>query len=199
MEIDRRLVHSHAVVRNADGSQAPLWHVEKYQPSTTPGSRVPHVWLKDKIGETSTIDLICRGLTLVCFEPFQQHGSDQIKDRFLSIAAARYIPLEVVVLEDETHVRSVWEDRDLVLVRPDACSVWRSQNMCHQLPTSEDDVRHILDVVLGFKGARGGKRCSTAPTEDDLMVVFSEKMKVLGVEDTKGGMGAAVYVCWVPS
>jgi hypothetical protein len=26
-----------------------------------------------------------------------------------------------------------------------------------------------------------------APTEDDLMVVFAEKMKLLGVKDTEGG------------
>jgi hypothetical protein len=194
VEIDRRLTHSSAIVRDIDGSQSPPWHMEKYQPSTAPGSRVPHVWLKDKIGETTTIDLVCQKLTLVCFEPFQQLESARIKGLFLSVTKLRNIPLEVVVLKDESHVRSVWEDRDLVLVRPDAYSLWRSQNGSPQAIESEKDVQDIFDTVLGVKEAEIGRTLSTEPTEDALMAVFAEKMKMLGVEDTEGGMGEVKFV-----
>jgi hypothetical protein len=194
VEIDRRLTHSRAIVRDIDGSQSPLWDVDKYQPSSAPGSRVPHVWLKNKIGETSTIDLISQGLTLVCFEPFHQPTSEQMKAVFLSVAAKRNIPLRVVVLKDESRVRSVWEDRDLVLVRPDAYSLWRSQYQSQQPITSEDYIQEIFDVVLGVKEAEERKTLSTEPTEEDLMVEFAEKMKAVGAEDTEGGMGEVKFV-----
>ena len=194
VEVDRRHYHSSTIVRDADGSKYPPWHVEKYQPSTAPGNRVPHVWIKDKVGETSMIDLICRGLTLVCFEPFQRGDSDAVKKLLISIAASREIPLEVVVLKDETHVRTVWEDRDMVLVRPDGYSVWRSPNASHHSPTSENDAHNILDIVLGVKEAEGWKTFSTEPTEEYLMGVLGEKLKTLGVEDTEGGMGVVKFV-----
>jgi 2-polyprenyl-6-methoxyphenol hydroxylase-like FAD-dependent oxidoreductase len=194
VEIDRRHDYSFAIVRDVDGSQSPPWHVAKYQPSTAPGSRVPHVWLKDKIGETTTIDLICQGLTLVCFEPFQRSDSDRVKDLFISIAKSTKIPLKVSVLKDEGHVRSIWEDRDMVLVRPDAYSVWRSPNTSHQSSTSQIDVENILDVVLGVKEADGWKRFSTEPTVDELAAMFAEKLQILGVKDTEGGMGAVQFV-----
>jgi 2-polyprenyl-6-methoxyphenol hydroxylase-like FAD-dependent oxidoreductase len=194
VEFDRRIAHSSAIVQDVDGSQSPLWDVNKYQPNSAPGSRVPHVWLKNKVGETSTIDLICEGITLVCFEPFHQSTSTQIKNIFLSVAAKRNIPLRVAVLKDESHVRSVWEDRDLVLVRPDAFSLWRSQNQSDQKNTFENDIQDLFDVVLGFKEAERGKTQSTGPTEVDLIVEFTEKMKTVGAEDTEGGMGEMKFV-----
>jgi FAD binding domain/Aromatic-ring hydroxylase, C-terminal len=193
VEVDRRLTHSSAIVRDIDGSQPPTWNWETYHPSTAPGLRVPHVWLKDKIGETSTIDLISQGLTLVGFEPFQQSDSQRIKDVFLSIAVERKIPLEVVALKDESHVRAIWEDRDLILVRPDAFSLWRSQKIPDKLP-SQKDIQDIFDVVLGVKEDESGNAVSTEPTVDDLMAEFAEKMKTVGVEDTEGGMGEVKFV-----
>jgi len=189
VEFDRRLVHSPAIVRDIDGSQSRTWHAEKYQPSTAPGLRVPHVWLKGRTGETSTIDLISRGLTLVCFEPFQHPTSEHTKTLFSSVSAKKNIPLEVVVLEDESHVRSIWENRDLVLVRPDAFSIWRSQKQQQQLPSIDNEIGEIFDVVLGFVTTKEETVHSTEPTLDELFVEFAEKMKTVGAEDTEGGMG----------
>jgi hypothetical protein len=189
VEVDRRHYHSSTIVRDIDGSKYPPWHVEKYQPSTAPGHRVPHVWIKEKVRETSMIDLICHGLTVVCFEPFQRGDSDAVKKFFTSIASSREIPLEIVVLKDETHVRTVWEDRDIVLVRPDGYSVWRSPNASHHSLTSKNDVHNILDIVLGVKEAECWKTSSAEPTEEYLVDVFGEKLKTLGVEDTERGMG----------
>ncbi|KAE9373809.1 FAD/NAD(P)-binding domain-containing protein [Stipitochalara longipes BDJ] len=184
VEFDRRLVHSPAIVHDIDGGHAPSWNVEKYQPNTAPGNRVPHVWLKNKIGEMSTIDQICHRLTLVCFEPFHLSTSEHIKSLLLSVSAKRNIPLEIVVLKDESHVRSIWEDRDLVLVRPNGFSLWRSQNQ----------INEIFDIVLGFAKANDGTIYSTEPTEADLMAEFVEKMKTVGAEDTEGGMGEVKLV-----
>lgn len=194
VEFDRRLTHSPAIVDDIDGTQSAPWQAEKYQPNTAPGFRVPHVWLKDKIGQTSTIDLCSQGLTLVSFEPFHEEKSDQVKKLFISAAGSRNIPLDVLVLKGEAHVRSVWGDRDLVLVRPDAYSLWRSQHISQQPTISEKDVQDILNIVLGFTQAKEGTDLSSEPTENDLMVEFAEKMKTVGVEDTEGGMGEVKFV-----
>jgi FAD-dependent monooxygenase len=82
----------------------------------------------------------------------------------------------------------------MVLIRPDAYSVWRSPNTSHQSSTSQSDVENILDVVLGVKEADGWKTFSTEPKVDELATVFAEKLQILGVEDTEGGMGAVQFV-----
>jgi FAD-dependent monooxygenase len=51
----------------------------------------------------------------------------------------------------------------------------------------------IFDDALGVKEAEKRKTIPTEPTEEDLMVEFAEKMKVVGAEDT-GGMGEVKFV-----
>jgi FAD-dependent monooxygenase len=171
VEVDRRYYHSPAIMRDGDG---PAWVIDKYQPSTAPGSRIPHVWVDGK----STIDL--KGLTLICFEPLDL---PELKESFVSISNARGIPLEVMVIEDK-HARSVFGNRDLVLVRPDAYSVWRSG-------TASNDVKEILDVVLGFKEAKSD---SQEHTTDDLYAVLLETLKTFNIDDSEGGRMAGYDV-----
>jgi len=55
-----------------DGSPPKPWHVSRHQPSTRPGSRAPHVFLRD--GTTSTYDLFGQGWTLFHFTT--EHDQD---------------------------------------------------------------------------------------------------------------------------
>lgn len=124
-------------------AQEPPWNVRSYVPSTWPGARAPHVFLKD--GETSIFDLFGPWFTFV---DFSSNGSESGK--FAAAAEKLGIPLKVVHLPDEAHVRKIWS-RDGVLVRPDDHVAWRS-------PLGADakvDVEEVLLVAVGRKMAPG--------------------------------------------
>ena len=109
-----------------------------YDPTTTPGSRVPHVFLKD--GTTSIYDLLDEAFTLVDFSQDGEHAA-----AFAQVARQMHVPLTTVHLPGEPHVRQIWE-RDAVLVRPDDFSAWRSDRPCRP---SLGTVRAVLSKVLG--------------------------------------------------
>ncbi len=114
----------------ADGTPAPELDHGLYVPSTWPGARAPHVWLKDG---RSTLDLFGKGFVLL---NFSAANTSTITD-----AAKRVgLPLEVVTLNDEK-VRETYE-RDLVLVRPDGHVAWRGDTV----PTN---VNEVIDKVRG--------------------------------------------------
>jgi FAD-dependent monooxygenase len=148
IELDLRYDHSPFIY--PDDTPPALWDVKKYQPSTRPGSRAPHVFLKD--GTTSTYDLFGREWTLVHFT--SKDPGDVIS--VLRDTAQRLgFPLKHAVLKGEDHVRKIWE-RDFVLVRPDTHVAWRGNN----LPSSQKDAEHILKVVSGkmpFPGSAKSK------------------------------------------
>jgi hypothetical protein len=97
----------------AERGPAPADDVLTYAPSTRPGARAPHVWLKD--GQ-STLDLFGRKFTLIAL------GGSQANEL---VAAARRggLPLDVVALDDP-NVAAAYE-RHLTLVRPDGHVAWR--------------------------------------------------------------------------
>jgi 2-polyprenyl-6-methoxyphenol hydroxylase-like FAD-dependent oxidoreductase len=99
----------------SDGTPPPALDHGLYVPSTWPGARAPHVWLKDG---RSTLDLFGRGFTLLVL-------SSTLTDTTAFTTAAKKIglPLEVVAL-DEPRVRETYE-RPVVLVRPDGHVAWR--------------------------------------------------------------------------
>ena len=126
-----------------------------YEPSTVPGSRLPHVWVGDARRKISTLDLapITRFtlLTGIAGEPW--------------IAAAEKVgeelgvPLETVVIGpgrqvtdlyyDWARVREVEEDGAL-LVRPDKHIGWRSV----RLPADPERALHdAMAAILGRGGA----------------------------------------------
>jgi 2-polyprenyl-6-methoxyphenol hydroxylase-like FAD-dependent oxidoreductase len=115
-----------------DGTAAPALDHGLYVPSTWPGARAPHVWLKDR---RSTLDLFGRGFTLLVL-------SSKITDTAPFAIAARKVglPLDVVSL-DEPQVGQAYE-RPLVLVRPDGHVAWRGD----ALPA---DATEIIDRVRG--------------------------------------------------
>lgn len=113
-----------------DGTPAPELDHGLYVPSTWPGARAPHAWLKDR---RSTLDLF--GKSFVLFN-FSGTNSSTITEA----AHAAGVPLEVVNV-DEPKVRELYE-RDLVLVRPDGHVAWRGDSV-------PDNPSAILDKVRG--------------------------------------------------
>ncbi len=88
----------------------------RYVPTTWPGARLPHLWLKDG---TALHDRLGDGYTLL------RNGRGSSVDTAALERAMRATgaPFEVVDIDDD-HVRAVYE-RDLILLRPDLHVVWR--------------------------------------------------------------------------
>jgi FAD-dependent monooxygenase len=126
-----------------DQEQPPPWDVTRFVPSTWPGGRAPHVFLKD--GQTSIFDLFGTGpeYTLV---DFTDKGT--YSNLFQSAAKKWHTPLKVVHLPDEDHVRKVWE-RDAVLVRPDDHVAWHAKKQRGEEGGADVDAEHVLLVSTG--------------------------------------------------
>ena len=140
IELGYRCNGSPVVVPDTEVEE-PMWEKRSYVPSTWPGSRVPHVYLKD--GKTSIFDLFGNRFTLV---DFTAHGI------FIAVfdEAARNlkIPLKLVHLPSESRVRKIWE-RDAVLVRPDDHVAWRASVSGNAKVGAEE----ILLVAVGKTSA----------------------------------------------
>ncbi len=106
----------------ADGTPEPPDDFTQVVPSTWPGSRAPHAWIRE--GEhagRSTLDLFGRGYTLLAL------GGDAAalaKQSGIAAAAAKAgVPLEQVTLTDPA-VCALYATK-LVLLRPDGHVAWR--------------------------------------------------------------------------
>jgi 2-polyprenyl-6-methoxyphenol hydroxylase-like FAD-dependent oxidoreductase len=95
--------------------EGPAHDVFDYRPTTWPGARLPHVWLKDG---TPVHDRLGDGYTLLRLDGAR--ADTATLERALRATGA---PLAVLDVEDET-AREVY-GRDLLLVRPDLHVVWR--------------------------------------------------------------------------
>ena len=99
----------------SDGTEAPRDQADDYVPSSRPGSRAPHVELRDG---RSILELFERNFVLLRF------GRDAPNASVLAEAAgARGVPLETASI-DETDASALYGWR-LVLVRPDGHVAWR--------------------------------------------------------------------------
>ncbi|WP_424139553.1 FAD-dependent oxidoreductase [Roseomonas chloroacetimidivorans] len=116
-----------------DGTPAPPDDPNVYDPVARPGSRAPHLWLKDG---RSTLDLFSgREFTLL------RLGADRPDASALDTAARRLgVPLVTRDVEQED-VRALY-GADLVLVRPDGYVAWRGD----RLP---ETVEGLLQTVRG--------------------------------------------------
>ena len=141
VEMDSRY-HSPVIYQETDGTKEPEWDPFKYAPSTWPGGRAPHVFLKD--GKTSILDLYGKEWTLIEFT--SSPTSPSAIPLFTKVAAQLNIPLTPVHIEDEDHVHRIWERR-IVLVRPDGHIAWRNNSP----PGTTQEVKDILDIVVGKK------------------------------------------------
>jgi FAD-dependent monooxygenase len=104
--------HSPVIYQDTDDTKEPEWDPFKYVPSTWFGGRAPHVLFEGE--KTSILDLYGREWTLVEF------ASSLASPSAIPLHESRRsanIPLTLVHIEDEDHMRRIWE-RSMVLVRP---------------------------------------------------------------------------------
>jgi hypothetical protein len=119
-----------------DGAQQPPYTLADFTPSTVPGCRLPHLWLRDG---HSLYDALGPDYTLLRLDP-------TLDVRALTeAAAARGLSLDVLdVASDEAMVYDV----GLVLARPDQHIAWRGD----QLP---DDAAGLVELVRGASATTG--------------------------------------------
>jgi 2-polyprenyl-6-methoxyphenol hydroxylase-like FAD-dependent oxidoreductase len=105
---------------------------DEFLPSARPGSRAPHVWLRNG---RSILDLFGNGFVMLRFGP----GASDLS-ALEAAAASRGVPFASVTLDDAEAARLY--ERSLVLVRPDGHVAWRGD----ALP---GDAGALLDRVRG--------------------------------------------------
>ncbi|SED83954.1 2-polyprenyl-6-methoxyphenol hydroxylase [Rhizobiales bacterium GAS188] len=97
-----------------DGETPPAYSMAEFTPSTVPGCRTPHIWLKDG---SSLYDAMGPDFTLLRFDPAVT------VDAVMQAAAARRLPLRLLdVVSDEA--APLYKEK-LVLSRPDQHVAWR--------------------------------------------------------------------------
>jgi hypothetical protein len=111
-----------------DGSEPTPDTVSLYRPTSRPGSRAPHAWIKE--GQ-STVDLFGAGFVLL------RLGADAPDGGAIERAfRERQMPIATVAIGDPDIARLY--EKKLVLVRPDGHVAWRADTM-HQDPLSLAD------------------------------------------------------------
>jgi 2-polyprenyl-6-methoxyphenol hydroxylase-like FAD-dependent oxidoreductase len=119
-----------------DGEPPPAYTVRHFVPSTVPGCRAPHLWLK---GRRSLYDALGIGYTLVRF------NRSVSSEGLLQAAAQHGVPVTVVDA-DAPEARALY-DRNLVLVRPDQHVAWRGNK-------EPSDPMGLIDLVRGSRSAK---------------------------------------------
>jgi 2-polyprenyl-6-methoxyphenol hydroxylase-like FAD-dependent oxidoreductase len=119
----------------SDGTPPDPDDPEDFIPSTRPGSRAPHVWLRE---DRSIIDLFGRGFILLRFGPDALNGSALER-----AALKRGVPLKRVAISNR-NAEQLYQRR-LLLVRPDGHVAWRGDNM-------PADAASVIEVVRGVAG-----------------------------------------------
>lgn len=175
IELGYRYNNSCVIASTEDEGDEPGWTERKFTPSTWPGSRAPHVYLRD--GKTSIFDLFGTGpeFTLVDFT-----DNAAFLEVFEPVFQARGVPYKKVHLPDETHVRIIWQ-RDAVLVRPDDHVAWRAAVSAQ---AASVDVNELLNVVLGV-GCQSQKDRESSPL-GTAKKPFTSTVGVVPVESVQG-------------
>ena len=116
-----------------DGTPAPDFRLDRYVPTSRPGSRAPHLWLKDG---RSLYDLLGHDFTLL------RLGAAAADSRAIEEAARnRGVPLTVLQVE-APEVLAAYDGYPLVIVRPDQHVAWRG----HAVPA---DPMALIDRIRG--------------------------------------------------
>jgi hypothetical protein len=116
-----------------DGTARAEHQVTSYEPSATPGARLPHVWLPDG---TSIYDLLGEGFALL------RLGLDGSTDALSEAATTLGMPLRVVDLVHLPRLRTLYA-ADLVVVRPDQHVAWRGSHVADP----EGLLRHLVGAA----------------------------------------------------
>ena len=119
-----------------DGEPHPAYSMAEFTPSTVPGCRTPHIWLKDG---TSLYDAMGHDYTLLRFDPAVE------VEPLLRAAASRRVPMRLLdIVSDEAP--ALYKQK-LVLSRPDQHVAWRGD----AVPA---DPLALIDRVRGAGGKR---------------------------------------------
>jgi 2,4-dichlorophenol 6-monooxygenase len=146
---------SPAIVSDGSARPQPVRDPELYfQPSTVPGSRLPHAWVGDAVRKLSTLDLA----PMTRFTLITGIAGDAWVRATEKVARDLGIPLEAVVIGpgreitdiyfDWARLREVAED-GAILVRPDKHIGWRSMDM------PEDPERALHTAMSSLLGRAG--------------------------------------------
>jgi 2,4-dichlorophenol 6-monooxygenase len=126
-----------------------------YEPSTVPGSRLPHVWVGDARRKISTLDLAPMTrftlLTGIAGEPWVAAADKVGQELGVSLETVVIGPGRPVtdLYYDWARVREI-EEEGALLVRPDKHIGWRSM----RLPADPERALHdALAAILGRGGA----------------------------------------------
>ncbi|KAL6234585.1 hypothetical protein BDW75DRAFT_161366 [Aspergillus navahoensis] len=153
VELDQRYECSPCIqAEHQSDEEENVWDVQRYKPSTRPGRRAPHVFLKD--GRTSTYDFLGTEWILMHFITHESELEVSKAETLVRAAMRRGFPLKHILLRGEEQVRRIW-GRDLVLVRPDTHVAWRGNERLEMA-----EAERVLDVVLG-KSVRPGYTSTT--------------------------------------
>lgn len=117
-----------------DGEAQPAYKMGEFTPSTVPGCRTPHLWLRDG---RSLYDAMGPEYTLLRLDPAVDPSP------LLQAAAQRNVP--IVLLDVESDEASSLYPENLVLSRPDQHVAWRGNT----LPM---DPMTLVDMVRGARG-----------------------------------------------
>ncbi|RAK72892.1 FAD/NAD(P)-binding domain-containing protein [Aspergillus fijiensis CBS 313.89] len=183
-----------------DAEKERAWKAERYVPSTRPGRRVPHVFLRGLEGgggdvsgdgvlgkERSIYDEFGSAWSLVHFveeEGSLRHGGGEVgcaaatAGTFVTVSATLGMPLKLVRLVNETHAHRVW-GASLVLVRPDTHAAWRGP---WRLDTGAavgkaletEQVEEILRVVTGHERYKGYQPDQALASEEESFLKLVE-------------------------
>ncbi len=116
-----------------DDAAAPPYTMYDFTPSTVPGCRTPHIWLRDG---RSLYDALGPGFTLLRFD------RSVAVDALVGAAAKRGMPL--IVLDVATDGAQSLYEHKLVLSRPDQHVAWRGN-------ASPDDSPALIDLIRGAR------------------------------------------------
>jgi 2-polyprenyl-6-methoxyphenol hydroxylase-like FAD-dependent oxidoreductase len=116
-----------------DGEEPPPYTMYDFTPSSVPGCRTPHVWLRDG---RSLYDALGPGFTLLRF--------DRAVSVDVLVGAADKCGLPLAVLDVESDEAAPHYAHKLVLSRPDQHVAWRGN-------ATPDDPRSLIDLVRGAR------------------------------------------------
>jgi 2,4-dichlorophenol 6-monooxygenase len=150
-----RIYRSSAIVEDETSEEPTLRNPELfYEPSTRPGSALPHVWLvrRHRSPLISTLDLAGGG----AFRLFSGHGGAAWRDAVTRVSADLRVEIGVTLVGDYLdykdpyndwwRVRGVEED-GCVLVRPDLIVGWR----CARMPVDPGaTLSVVMNRILGW-------------------------------------------------